>query len=43
MLAGLGEDEQADVWDEIESELRAFETDGGFQAPCELLVAAATR
>ena len=43
MLAGLSEGEREAAWDEIERELSRFETDGGFEGPCELIVAAGTR
>lgn len=43
MLAGLSEQEQDDAWAEIEEALGAFETDGGFEGPCEMLVAAGTK
>ena len=43
MLAGLAEEERDAVWAEIEAALGEFETDAGFEAPCELLVAAGTR
>ena len=43
MLAGLSEAEREAAWDEIERELSRFETDGGFEGPCELIVAAGTR
>ena len=43
MLSGLSEPEQDDAWAEIEEALKAFETDGKFEGPCEMLVAAATR
>jgi ubiquinone/menaquinone biosynthesis C-methylase UbiE len=43
MLAGVPEDERQEAWVEIESELRRFEGPDGFEGPCELLVAAATR
>lgn len=43
MMAGLGEAERAETWHEIESELRRFETGGGFIGPCEMLVGAAMR
>lgn len=42
MLAGLDEEARADVWAEIEAELRRFEGPDGFVGPCELLVAAGT-
>lgn len=43
MLGGLSEQEQDEAWAEIEEALGAFETDGRFEGPCEMLVAAATR
>jgi len=43
MLAGLSESEQDDAWAEIEEALCAFEKDGKFEGPCQMLVAAATR
>lgn len=43
MLSGLDEPEREDAWDEIERELAQFETSGGFEGPCELIVAAGTR
>jgi SAM-dependent methyltransferase len=42
MLSGLDEPAREDAWREIEEALRAFERDGAFTGPCELLVAAAT-
>ncbi len=41
MLAGVGPQERASVWADIESELGRFETTDGFAGPCELLVASA--
>lgn len=43
MLAGLRENEREDAWDDIEHELSQFETSGGFEGPCELIVSAGTR
>ena len=43
MLSGLGVQEQEQVWREVQGELARFETADGFAAPCELLVAAASR
>lgn len=43
MLAPLSETEQDETWAEIEEALGAFEHDGKFQGPCEMLVAAARR
>jgi hypothetical protein len=42
MLAGLSEAEREETWSEIERELSRYETAGGFEGPCELLVAAGT-
>lgn len=39
MLGGLTAREQDDAWAEIEEALGAFETDGRFEGPCEMLVA----
>ncbi len=43
MLAKLGEADKEAAWDEIASELRRFEGPNGFVAPCELVVAVATK
>ena len=43
MMATLSEDERAETWREIESELRKFEGPGGFVGPCEMLVAAGVK
>jgi SAM-dependent methyltransferase len=43
MLAGLGENEREDAWEEIERELSQFETARGFEGACELIVSAGTR
>jgi SAM-dependent methyltransferase len=43
MLAGLSEPEREEAWEKIERELSQFETAGGFEAPCELIVAVGTR
>jgi len=43
MLAGLSEPEQDDAWGEIETALEEFETEGGFEGPCEMLVACGTK
>jgi cyclopropane fatty-acyl-phospholipid synthase-like methyltransferase len=40
MLSGLGEAEREQAWSEIERELSRYETASGFEAPCELLIAA---
>lgn len=39
MLSGLSETEKQNVWEEIEQELKHFETENGFVGPCEMLVA----
>jgi SAM-dependent methyltransferase len=44
MMSGMGDDERAATWDEIESTLARFETrEGGFVGPCEMLVGSGTR
>jgi SAM-dependent methyltransferase len=43
MLSGVSEDAREAAWTEIAEALRAFEQGGGFEGPCELLVAAGTR
>jgi ubiquinone/menaquinone biosynthesis C-methylase UbiE len=43
MMSGLTEDERAETWDEIETELRQFEHNDGFHGPCQMLVGAATK
>jgi hypothetical protein len=43
MLAGLDEAGREAAWQEIEQELRAFERDGGFEGPCEMLVGVGTK
>lgn len=43
MMAGLGEAERAQTWEEIEQTLAQFERpQGGFVGPCEMLVGAGT-
>jgi SAM-dependent methyltransferase len=39
MLSGLDDRGRAEAWAEIEESLRKFERDGGFEGPCELLLA----
>ncbi len=43
MLGTLDNDEQAEVWGEIEQALTQYDTADGFIGPCELLIAGATR
>ena len=42
MLAGLSEPEREEAWSEIEQELSQFETQDGFEGPCELIVSTGT-
>ena len=39
MLAGLNDAERKAAWEEIEQELSKFEGPGGFEGPCEMVVA----
>lgn len=43
MMSTLSETERADIWREIESELRQFEGQEGFVGPCEMLVGAGVK
>jgi SAM-dependent methyltransferase len=43
MLAGLDVEAQARVWRDIEAALSAYDGPDGFEGPCQLLVAAATK
>ena len=43
MLTGVNEAERESVWEEIANELRQFEMPGGFEGPCEMLVAVGTK
>ncbi len=43
MLAGLDEDGRDAAWQEIEQELRRFETPEGFAGPCEMIVASGAK
>lgn len=43
MLSGLTAEEQQAAWDEIAEELSNFENGGGFEGPCELVIAAGTK
>jgi hypothetical protein len=43
MLAGLDRPAREEAWEEIERELGRFEGPDGFEGPCELVVAAATK
>jgi ubiquinone/menaquinone biosynthesis C-methylase UbiE len=42
MMSGLNEPQRAQVWQDIEAALAAFETPSGFVGPCEMLVGVAT-
>lgn len=39
MMSGLTDAEKQSVWEEIEQELKKFETSDGFIGPCEMIVA----
>lgn len=39
MMSGLSDSEKQSVWEEIEQELKKFETANGFIGPCEMIVA----
>ena len=43
MLAGLDEEGRDAAWQEIEQELRRFETPEGFAGPCEMIVASGAK
>jgi ubiquinone/menaquinone biosynthesis C-methylase UbiE len=43
MLGGLEQAAREEAWEEIEEELGRFEGPDGFEGPCELVVAAATK
>jgi len=43
MLGGLSEEEQEEVWNEIEEALRRYETTDGFVGPCELVIGSGTK
>jgi len=43
MMAQLSPQERESAWNEVETTMRSFEVPGGFEAPGECLVAAATR
>jgi SAM-dependent methyltransferase len=43
MLAGLPQSERDEAWAEIERELGRFEGTGGFESPCEVLIAAGAK
>jgi SAM-dependent methyltransferase len=43
MLSGLDQAGKDAAWDEIERSLRQFEGSGGFEGPCEMIVAVATK
>jgi hypothetical protein len=39
MMSSLSDEEKRSVWEEIEEELKKFETTDGFRGPCEMVVA----
>jgi hypothetical protein len=43
MMNALTDEEKQSVWNEIEQELAKFENGEGFEGPCEMIVAVATK
>ena len=43
MMAHLPPQERESVWNEVQGSMRSFESSGGFEAPGECLVGAATK
>jgi len=43
MLSGLDASGKAAAWEEIEAKLKAFERNGGFEGPCEMVVGVGTK
>jgi hypothetical protein len=43
MMASLTEAEREETWQEIEQELKQFETGDGFEGPCEMVVGAGVK
>ena len=43
MMSGLSEPEREETWQEIEQELKQFETSDGFEGPCEMVVGAGVK
>jgi hypothetical protein len=43
MLNGLDDEAKAAIWSEIADALREYETDDGFESPCELLICSARK
>jgi SAM-dependent methyltransferase len=44
MLSSIAsEAERESVWEEVEQELQQFETPGGFEGPCEMIIAVGTK
>lgn len=43
MLSGLDAQGKAAAWEEISAKLRQFETNGGFEGPCEMIVGVGTK
>jgi SAM-dependent methyltransferase len=43
MMSGLSEADREETWKEIEQELKQFETDTGFEGPCEMVVGAGVK
>ena len=42
MLSGLDAPGKAAAWDEIEAKLKAFERNGRFEGPCEMVIGVGT-
>ncbi|MGC2520954.1 MAG: hypothetical protein WA373_17815 [Burkholderiales bacterium] len=43
MLSGLDSQGKAAAWEEISGKLQQFEQNGGFEGPCEMVVAVGTQ
>jgi hypothetical protein len=43
MMSGLSEAEREETWQEIEQELRQFESAEEFEGPCQLVVGAGVK
>ena len=43
MMSSLSEAEREETWQDIEQELKQFETGNGFEGPCEMVVGAAVK
>ena len=43
MMSAMSEAERQDTWAEVYQALQQFESAGGFEAPCEILISAGTK